>query len=157
MQRFRLQPFIVTLAGMFLARGLCYLISTESISITDPVYRAIAQARVPLGGDASLPVSAIVALAVVLVGVWLAHSTQFGRTVYAIGGSESSAQLMGLPVGSTLVRVYTLSGFCAALARRGHDVLHAVGLQPARGGAGARRHRRRRDRRHAACAAASAT
>jgi ribose/xylose/arabinose/galactoside ABC-type transport system permease subunit len=134
--RFRLQPFIVTLAGMFLARGLCYLISTESISITHPVYSAIAQARVPVGGDASLSASAIVAIVVVLAGMWLAHATQFGRTVYAIGGNESSAQLMGLPVGATVVRVYMLSGFCAALGGvvmtfymlSGYS-LHAVGLE----------------------------
>jgi simple sugar transport system permease protein len=135
-QRFKLQPFIVTLAGMFLARGLCYLISTESISITNPVYAAIAQARVPLGGNASLSVSAIIAIGVVLTGMWLAHSTQFGRTVYAIGGSESSAELMGLPVASTVIRVYMLSGFCAALGGvvmtfymlSGYS-LHAVGLE----------------------------
>jgi simple sugar transport system permease protein len=135
-QRFRLQPFIVTLAGMFLARGLCYVISTDSISIADPVYSAIAQARVPLGGRASLSVGAIIALAVVLAGMWIAHRTQFGRTVYAIGGSESSARLMGLPVDATVVRVYTLSGFCAALGgvavtfymQSGYS-LHAVGLE----------------------------
>jgi simple sugar transport system permease protein len=135
-QRFKLQPFIVTLAGMFLARGLCYLISTESISITNPVYASIAQARVPVGGDASISVNAIIAIVVVLVGMWLAHSTQFGRTVYAIGGSESSAELMGLPVGSTVIRVYMLSGLCAALGGvvmtfymlSGYS-LHAVGLE----------------------------
>lgn len=135
-QRFRLQPFIVTLAGMFLARGLCYLISTESISISNPFYASIAQARVPLGGDASLSVGAIIAVVVVLGAMWLAHATQFGRTVYAIGGSESSALLMGLPVGSTLVRVYALSGFCSALAGvvttfymlSGYS-LHAVGIE----------------------------
>jgi simple sugar transport system permease protein len=135
-QRFRLQPFIVTLAGMFLARGLCYLISTESISITHPVYSAIAQARVPIGGDASLSIGAVVAIVVVLAGMWLAHATQFGRTVYAIGGNESSAVLMGLPVGSTLIRVYLLSGFCSALAGvvmtfymlSGYS-LHATGLE----------------------------
>jgi galactofuranose transport system permease protein len=135
-QRYRLQPFVVTLAGMFLARGLCYLISTESISINDPLYRAVAEARVPLGTDASISVSAIIALVVVAVGVWLAHATQFGRTVYAIGGNEISAKLMGLAVGATVVRVYLLSGFCAALAGvtvtfymlSGYS-LHAVGLE----------------------------
>ncbi|HVY81557.1 MAG TPA: galactofuranose ABC transporter, permease protein YjfF [Steroidobacteraceae bacterium] len=135
-QRFRLQPFIVTLAGMFLARGLCYLISTESISITHPVYSAIAQARVRLGGNASLSVSAVIALAVVLCGMWLAHATRFGRTVYAIGGGEASAQLMGLPVGATVIRVYMLSGFCSALGGvvmtfymlSGYS-LHALGLE----------------------------
>lgn len=135
-QRFRLQPFIVTLAGMFLARGLCYLISTESISITDPIFVDIAQTRVPLGGGAALSVGAVIALVTVLAGIWIAQATQFGRTVYAIGGSEASAVLMGLPVASSLVRVYLLSGFCAALAGvvatfymlSGYS-LHAVGLE----------------------------
>jgi len=135
-QRFKLQPFIVTLAGMFLARGLCYVISTESIPITHPVYNAIAQERVPLGFHTSLSVGAIIAILIVLAGMWVAHRTQFGRTVYAIGGSESSARLMGLPVDATVVRVYMLSGFCAALGgvavtfymQSGYS-LHAVGLE----------------------------
>jgi len=136
-QRFRLQPFIVTLAGMFLARGLCYLISIDSISITDPTYAAISQARVPVWGDsASITVGALLALAVVAFGIWLAHGTAFGRTVYAIGGNEQSALLMGLPVARTTVLVYTFSGFCSALAGvvftfymlSGYG-LHAVGLE----------------------------
>lgn len=135
-QRFRLQPFIVTLAGMFLARGLCYLISTESISITDPLYTAIAEARLPLGAGTSISLGAVIALLVVFAGIWLAHYTQFGRTVYAIGGSESSASLMGLPVRSTLIGVYVLSGLSAALAGvvltfymlSGYS-LHATGLE----------------------------
>ena len=135
-QRFRLQPFIVTLAGMFLARGLCYVISIDSISITDPVYTALAQWRLPLWADASLSFSAVVALAVVVAAVFIAHCTQFGRTVYAIGGNEQSAVLMGLPVRSTLVGVYTLSGFCSALGGvvfsfytlSGYG-LHAMGLE----------------------------
>ena len=136
-QRFRLQPFIVTLAGMFLARGLCYLISIDSISITDPAYTAIAQARIALWQDgASITIGAMLALAMIAVGIWLAHATEFGRTVYAIGGSESSAVLMGLPVARTTVLVYTFSGFCSALAGvvftfymlSGYG-LHAVGLE----------------------------
>jgi galactofuranose transport system permease protein len=135
-QRFRLQPFIVTLAGMFLARGLCYVISIDSISITDPVYTALAQWRMPLWDDASLSFGALLALVVLAAAMFIAHSTQFGRTVYAIGGNEQSAVLMGLPVRSTLVGVYTLSGFCSALAGvvftlytlSGYG-LHAVGLE----------------------------
>jgi ribose/xylose/arabinose/galactoside ABC-type transport system permease subunit len=135
-QRYRMQPFIVTLGGMFLARGLCYVISTESISIEHSVYSAIAQARIPMGGDSSLSVSALIAVGVVLLGAWLAHRTQFGRTVYAIGGNESSAELMGLPVCKTVIRVYMVSGFCAALGGvvltfymlSGYS-LHAVGLE----------------------------
>jgi len=135
-QRFGLAPFIVTLAGMFLARGCCYLISTESIPITDATYTAIAQARIPAGLDASLTVGAAIAIVIVLAGMRIAHATEFGRTVYAIGGGESAARLMGLPVAATRVRVYLLSGFTAALAGivmtfymlSGYS-LHAVGLE----------------------------
>jgi len=114
-QRFRLQPFIVTLAGMFLARGLCYIISIDSISITEPTFTTIAQARVPLFAGAALSVGALIALTTFAVALFIAHGTSFGRNVYAIGGSEHSALLMGLPVGRTVVGVYALSGFCAAL------------------------------------------
>jgi ribose/xylose/arabinose/galactoside ABC-type transport system permease subunit len=135
-ERFRLQPFIVTLAGMFLARGLCYLISIDSISIANESYAQISQMRIPLWGDASLSVSAVIAVAVLLAAVFIAHCTPFGRAVYAVGGSEQSAALMGLPVRGTLLGVYTLSGFCSALAGviftfymlSGYG-LHAVGLE----------------------------
>jgi simple sugar transport system permease protein len=135
--RFRLQPFIVTLAGMFLARGLCYLISIDSISITDAAYTAIAQTRIPLFGEsASITVGALLALIMLAIGIWLAQGTEFGRAVYAIGGNEGSAVLMGLPVARTTVLVYTFSGFCSALAGvvftfymlSGYG-LHAIGLE----------------------------
>jgi simple sugar transport system permease protein len=133
---YRLQPFIVTLAGMFVARGLCYLIDTESIPINDPAFVSLAQARIPLGGGTSLSSGAAIAIVIVLFALWLAHATRFGRTVYAIGGSAKSAALMGLPVGATLVRVYALSGACAALAGLVMSIymlsgysLHAVGLE----------------------------
>lgn len=115
-QRFRLQPFIVTLAGMFLARGLCYVISIDAIPIENEAFAAIAHVRVPLGEDASLTVGALVALAVLAGGLYLAHATAFGRAVYAVGGNELSALLMGLPVARTVVGVYTFSGLCSALA-----------------------------------------
>jgi simple sugar transport system permease protein len=111
---FKLQPFIVTLAGMFLARGLCYLISIESITIDQPFFVALSQTQVPLLGGFLSP-GAIIALVVLLVAVWLAHFTSFGRAVYAVGGNEQSAAMMGLGVGRTKVAVYALSGFCAAL------------------------------------------
>jgi len=114
-QRYTLQPFVVTLAGMFLARGLATLISVDSIGIDHPFMAAVASIRIPLLG-ASLSVGALVALVVVAAGVLLAGFTSFGRAVYAIGGNPQSASLMGLPVASTVIRVYALSGFCSALA-----------------------------------------
>jgi simple sugar transport system permease protein len=115
-ERFRLQPFIVTLAGMFLARGLCYLISIDSISITHEGYSDMAQWRLQMGESMSLSLGALIAVAVLLIAIFMAHCTPFGRAVYAIGGSEHSAVLMGLPVRRTLIGVYTLSGLCSALA-----------------------------------------
>ncbi len=135
-ERFRLQPFIVTLAGMFMARGLCYLIRIDSISITNAFYSAVSQWRIPVWGTASISVGAVIAIVVLIAAVFVAHCTPFGRAVYAVGGSESSAMLMGLPVRLTLIGVYTLSGFCSALAGvvftfymlSGYG-LHAVGLE----------------------------
>ena len=132
---FKLQPFIVTLGGMFLARGLCYVISIDSIAITDETYAAISQYRI--GSDeSSVSVSAVIALLTLAFAIFLAQYTRFGRTVYAIGGNERSALLMGLPVGQTKILVYTLSGFCSALGGilvtfymlSGYG-LHALGLE----------------------------
>jgi ribose/xylose/arabinose/galactoside ABC-type transport system permease subunit len=114
-QRFGLQPFIVTLAGMFLARGLAFLVGTDSISIVHPVFRELAATRIPLG-IGSISLGALIACVVVAGGMWLAHATAFGRTVYAVGGDEPAARLMGLPVDRTVIGVYVLSGTCAALA-----------------------------------------
>ncbi|MBW3499455.1 Inner membrane ABC transporter permease protein YjfF [compost metagenome] len=111
---FKLQPFIVTLAGMFLARGLCYLISINSITIDDPLFVAMSQTQLQfLGGFVSPGV--VIAVITLLLAIWLAHATPFGRAVYAIGGNEQSALMMGLPVGRTKVFIYAFSGFCAAL------------------------------------------
>ena len=110
-----LQPFVVTLAGMFLARGLCYVISVESIPIRDPLFTAVAQGTVSLPGDTFGSPSVVVAMLVVLVGAYLLHATRFGRTVYAVGGNQQSAELMGVRVGRTKVAVYGISGLCSAI------------------------------------------
>jgi ribose/xylose/arabinose/galactoside ABC-type transport system permease subunit len=111
---FRLQAFIVTLAGMFLARGLCYLISIDSMTIDDPFFVTMSQTRIEFL-DAFVSPGAVIAVLVLLIGIWVAHYTRFGRAVYAIGGNEQSALLMGLDVGKTKVGIYALSSFCAAL------------------------------------------
>jgi simple sugar transport system permease protein len=131
-----IQPFIVTLAGMFLARGLCYVIDLQSIPIEDPLFRTVAQTAVPLGEDLFLSPSALVALLVVAVAGYVLHMTRFGRTVYAVGGNPQSAMLMGLSVARARVGVYVISGACSALAGllftfymlSGYS-LHAVGME----------------------------
>ncbi|GAB7126903.1 sugar ABC transporter permease YjfF [Silvimonas sp. JCM 19000] len=113
-QYFRLQPFIVTLGGLFLTRGLCFLVNIESITITDPAYTHLSEFRVHLG-EYAITTNVLIAAVTFAAAIWLAHFRPFGRYVYAIGGNEKSALLMGLPVARTKVLVYTLSGFCAAL------------------------------------------
>jgi galactofuranose transport system permease protein len=111
---FEIQPFIVTLAGLFLARGTCYAVTTDSITIDQPAFSSWAQATARFGGY-FLTAGAIISIIVVLVGAYVLHYTRLGRNVYAIGGSKQSALLMGLPVARTTLAVYTISGFCAAL------------------------------------------
>lgn len=111
----KIEPFIATLASMFLARGAAEIITTSSIPIENPVFSYLSSMTVALG-PAQMPITAIIFLAVVAVGVFVASYTAFGRNLYAIGGNENAATLMGLPVGRTKILAYTISGFCAALA-----------------------------------------
>ncbi|WP_374359631.1 galactofuranose ABC transporter, permease protein YjfF [Pseudoduganella danionis] len=112
---FKLQPFIVTLAGMFLARGLCYLISINSITIDQPLFVSMSQTQLPVL-DGYLSPSALIALLTLAAAIYVAHCTPFGRAIYAVGGNEQSAHMMGLRVARTKVLIYAFSGFCAALA-----------------------------------------
>ncbi|WP_319455859.1 MULTISPECIES: ABC transporter permease subunit [unclassified Mycobacterium] len=113
---FDVQPFIATLAGMFLARGLCYVISVDTLPIKDPVLRELGLNYVYLYEDKFIRWTVVIALVVVLVAVYVLHETRFGRTVYAIGGNRQSAQLMGLNASRARVSVYAISGLCASLA-----------------------------------------
>jgi simple sugar transport system permease protein len=124
----KVQPFIVTLAGMWVARGLCFFISDDRINIENRVYTILARTRLLIPGLADpvtqqgpfISILVVVAMLVLAVAMYVLHYTRFGRTVYAIGGgngaNEQSSRLMGLPVDRTKVMVYTLNGFCSALA-----------------------------------------
>jgi simple sugar transport system permease protein len=121
--RYKLAPFLVTLSGLFLCRGLALMVSKEALSIHDPQFKSWSElaVRVP---DGKVRLVSLVFLAVLTGAVVLAKQTRFGRTVYAIGGNSGSAHLMGLPVSGTLVKVYMLSGFCASLG----GLLFAISL-----------------------------
>ncbi len=108
-------PFIVTLAGMFFARGLGYVLSLSSIPIEHKFYHVISMAGIRFDGGAKLTVPAMIFLFMVFVAWFLLKHTKFGRTCYAIGGSEQSAFLMGRPVARTKVLIYTFSGFCSGI------------------------------------------
>lgn len=133
--RFKLHSWIVTLGGMFFARGACYLISTESIVIENSFYNAVSKFKVRIF-DGYISVSVILALLTVTCFIYISKYTQFGRNVYAVGGNEKSALLMGLPVNKVKVYSYCISGFCTALGgitftfyTLSGYALHCVGME----------------------------
>jgi simple sugar transport system permease protein len=109
-------PFIVTLAGMFLARGVCFLLTEDSIAISAPLYSAISDASLPLPGGGRLTFGALVMLVAVALAAVILRRTRFGANVYAVGGDRHAAELMGISVGRTTVGIYAFSGFTAAAA-----------------------------------------
>jgi ribose/xylose/arabinose/galactoside ABC-type transport system permease subunit len=120
-QYFHVQPFIATLATMFLARGLASMLSTvperlpadSAVRLVDYDFKLIDGPRV---NDLIVTPGVLIAVLIVLAAVFVLHRTRLGRTVYAIGGSEQSASLMGLPVARTKVAAYVICGSLAGLA-----------------------------------------
>jgi simple sugar transport system permease protein len=115
---FKVEPFIVTLMGLFFARGMAYIITLSSLTITDPVYRFLALTKIyiPFFEKVYVYIPTLVGPVFLLVTIYISFFTRFGRTVYAIGNNEQSALLMGLPVARTKLIVYAFSGFCSAAA-----------------------------------------
>lgn len=122
----KLQPFIVTLAGMFFARGLTAVISLEMITITNPAFLAIAQHKMylPFGGYLNkkgrmiypyIYPTVLVAILIIVAAFLMLRYTKFGRSIFAVGGSEQSALMMGLNVRRTKLYVYIINGFLTAL------------------------------------------
>lgn len=124
----KLQPFIVTLAGLFLYRGLAAVISSDQISIKiNKTFLAIAENKIKIfigstvnkHGVRLYPYvhpSVVIALVTVFVVWYMLKYTRFGRNLFAIGGNEQSALLMGINVKKTKFLAYTLEGFLASLA-----------------------------------------
>ncbi|MCO5732283.1 galactofuranose ABC transporter, permease protein YjfF [Rhizobium sp. SSA_523] len=112
----RVPPFIVTLAGMFMARGLASILTQDSIPIDHEVYRTISSLFIRLPGGGRLSAIGLLMLAVFLVGGLIAHKTRFGSYVYALGGNPTSAALMGVPVARTTIGIYALASFLGGLA-----------------------------------------
>lgn len=120
-QYFNVQPFIATLAMMFLARGLASILSTvpERLPDDSPIRSLATQIKIidgPKVNDLVITPGVIIALIIVIVAFFILHRTRMGRTVYAIGGSEQSAALMGLPVHATKLWIYVISGTLAGVA-----------------------------------------
>ena len=117
-QVLKVQPFIATLMGLFFARGMAYIISLTSVTITDPIYKkfALTSIHIPFLSKAYIYPTTLVGPIMLLVAIYLLFFTRFGRTIYAMGNNEQSALLMGLPVARTKIIVYAFSGLCSALA-----------------------------------------
>ena len=124
--RFRLEAFIVTLAGLQVARGLALVISHnqyiniaygEGMGLAPPAF-AVLGTR--LFGNV-VPVATLVFLALAAVATVGLNTTRFGRYVFAVGGNERAARLSGIPVGLVRVAVYGITGFASAAA----GIVHA--------------------------------
>lgn len=124
-----IQPFIVTMAGMFFARGMTAVICTDQVSIvSDKLFVALSSTKLNIPfhigayenkkGILQIPyirVTVLVALLVVLVIFLMLKYTKFGRSIYAVGGNSQSATLMGLDVRKTKMRTYVLASFLASI------------------------------------------
>lgn len=108
--------FIVTLAGMFLARGMAFVLSIDSIPIKHPFYATMKSFYYKLPGGGRITLIGGLMLLVFAIGILLAQRTRFGTNVYALGGGAQTSALMGVPVGRTTILIYGLSGFLAGLS-----------------------------------------
>lgn len=143
-----IQPFIVTMAGMFFARGMTAVISKDQVSIvSDKIFNWLSTFKIelPFGGYVNkkgimqlpyLRITVIVALIVVVVVFLMLRYTRFGRSLYAVGGNQQSATLMGLDVKKTKLKAYMLSsvltsigGICYCLNTMCGTTSQATGLE----------------------------
>lgn len=116
-----IQPFIVSMAGMFFCRGMTAVISTDQVSVpSDSLFYTWANLKInlPFGGYYNkkgilqvpyIRVGVVIALVVLVIIFLVLRYTKFGRSLYAVGGSEQSAAMMGLDVKRTKMEAYILS------------------------------------------------
>lgn len=145
-----IQPFIVSMAGMFFTRGMTAVISTDQVSITkdtSPLYYAWANFKIklPFGGYVNnkgvynapyIRINVVIAMIVLFVIFFMLRHTRFGRSLYAVGGNEQSAAMMGLNIKSVKLKAYVLSSFlssiggiCFSLNTMSGSVQQALGLE----------------------------
>ncbi len=112
---FKLPAFLVTLAGLFFARGMAFFVTQQSVQIRNDVHELVSGVAIPFG-QTEIGFTTILFLVLLVTMACVSNFSTFGRAVLAIGGDEESATLMGLPVARTKVAVYAINGFCSALA-----------------------------------------
>ena len=121
-----IQPFIVTLAGMVLARGLTTVLSTKPINVTHADFKALIKTKIEfpwlqseINGvwiNGKLEIGAAIALLMVVLIYLLMRKTKLGRNIYAIGGNQQSAMMLGINVKRTRFYSYVISGVLSGLA-----------------------------------------
>jgi ribose transport system permease protein len=111
---FRIVPFIATLAVQMAVRGTAYLITDmKSLASNRDNESFIALGRGYLIG---IPIPVIIFLVIGIIMIIVCQRTSFGRSIYAIGGNEEAARMMGLQVKRNKMISYVLTGFLSALA-----------------------------------------
>jgi simple sugar transport system permease protein len=121
-----IQPFIITLAGMFFARGMATIITKYSHSVKLESFLALKETNIKIKAlgyiarsgnliPLSIDIGVIVALAVVLVVAFVLKWTRFGRNLYAVGGNSQSALTLGINVKRTKFLSYLICGFLAGI------------------------------------------
>ena len=121
-----IQPFIVTLAGMFFARGMTTIVNSAPFNVANEAFVALKETRVIVPGmgsvnklgkyvNAYVEIGVVAALIIVIVLFCVLRWTKLGRSFYAVGGNRQSALMMGLDVKKTMFRAYVLDGFLAGL------------------------------------------
>ena len=120
-----IQPFIVTLAGMFFGRGMTSIVSVDMISITNEVFLKWAKFKIylPIGSynkkgvflPAYIYPTVVIALLIWIAIMIIMKFTKFGRSIYAVGGNQQSALMMGLNVKKIKFQAYILDGILASI------------------------------------------
>jgi ribose transport system permease protein len=109
--RFRLAPFVVTLAALTTIRGLTYVYSETPITPVEVNFLWLGTETV-----GPIPVAAIIMLAAFAIAWVFLRRTPAGRAIVAIGGNEEAVRLAGISVQRHVLLAYAISGFCAGLA-----------------------------------------
>ncbi|MEO6711885.1 MAG: ABC transporter permease [Mycobacteriales bacterium] len=111
----KMAPFIVTLSSLLFARGLALYITDNATKVPN-VRSDSGITNLGQGKISGVPVQILLTIAVFMVSALILNRTRSGQSVFALGGSEDAAVLMGLPVARTKILLYTASGLLAGLA-----------------------------------------
>lgn len=122
-----IQPFIITLAGMYLANGLLTIIHKDPLNVTLPAFVQLRDFEIAipwlgttnqLGRFIPLAVKpgALVVIVLIAVLAALMHWARFGRNLYAVGGNSQSALMLGINAKRTKFGSYVLCGLLSGIA-----------------------------------------